>query len=224
MADVAKSRRFEFLWLRERWIPETAQLIQAWGDRLAALQDELLFRKRPRRKVLEHHLEALDKLKRSTTRATVVRAPEAARELDEGIWLELAHAVRSCAGMRQSSLEDLAIALVKRGLEDLALGLISIEEFFEPGDRGIARHHIEALAGRRKEAVRALVRLIWEPGRSWHARVRALACLGELDGEAFEDEAKWILGVAASEGEDIATWEIRNLMERYDRPGARKAS
>lgn len=216
MADVAKSRRFEFLWFRERWIPETAQLIQSWGDRLAAVQDELVVRRRPRRKVLEQHLDALEKLKESTTHATVVRSPDAARELNDGLWLEFGHAVRSCAGMLRSSYEDLAVHLAKLGLADLALRLIGIEEFLEPGDKGIARHHIEALSGRRSEAIRALVRVIWEPGRTWHARVRGLACLAELDTGAFDDEAKWLLGAAASEGEDLAAWEIRSLMERYE--------
>jgi hypothetical protein len=222
MAGAAKPRRLEFLWLRERWTPETAQLIQSWGDRLAALHDELVSRRRPRRTALFEHLEALERLKRSTTHETVLRSPDAIP--GEGIWFEFAHAVRSCAGMRGSFYEDLALLLAKQGLQELALRLIAIEEFFEPSDKGIARHHIEALAGRRREAIGALVRVIWELGRTWHARVRALACLGELDSEAFDEESKWILSVAASEGEEIAAWEIRNLMEQYESAGARRAS
>jgi hypothetical protein len=225
MTDTAKPRRLEFFWSREWWGAETAALIQAWGDTLAALADEITLLETPRQRVLERHIQELEKLKLATTPEAVLRPPRPTQAESKNLWWHFADAVQSCAGMRACFYEDLALFLVGHGFDELAMRLIAIEEFFEPSDAGIARHHIEGLTGRRKESVRALVRVMWEPGRIWRARVRALACVAELDGEAFQEEAKWLLSVAASEdGEDLAAREIRRLMDRYESAGSRRAS
>ena len=224
MTDTRKPKRFEYFWVREWWAPETVQLIQSWGDTLAALADEVVLRRRLRLRLIRQHVTALEELKRSTTPERIVASGEATTLTEDERWWHFNHAVQSCGALRASFFEDVALLLVGQDQVELALKLIAIEEFFEPDDKGIARLHIEALTGGRKKAIRALACVVWDPDRKWGARIRALACLGEVDQEGFDEESRWLLTAASDDGDSLAAHEIQSLIDRYGSAGARVAS
>jgi hypothetical protein len=213
VTKARKPKRFEYFWVRKWWSPETAELIQSWGDTLAAIADEVARRGKPRLRIVRRQVAALEELKRSSTLEAIAPAANSATANADELWWRFNHAVQSCAGWRPRFYEDLALLLARQGDGELALRVIAIDEFFEPNQKGIARHHVEAVTGKRKQAIRALVRTVWDPQRTWSARVRALSCLAELTQEEFEEESKWLLIAAEEEGDSLAASEIRSLIE-----------
>src|ERR671931_25873 len=66
VTKARKPKRFEYFWVRKWWSPETAELIQSWGDTLAAIADEVARRGKPRLRIVRRQVAALEELKRSS--------------------------------------------------------------------------------------------------------------------------------------------------------------
>ncbi|MGQ0505190.1 MAG: hypothetical protein ACT4TC_07695 [Myxococcaceae bacterium] len=128
--------RMSFVWMRETWSEQTADLIERWGEALGGILYELYERDRPRRKVVAQRLSTLKTLVALTTH-------DALRAMDPAIfpdpqtkWAWFRDDVMTAAGISVGSTADLALHLSERfGWYDLALELVGVHEALHPTDR-----------------------------------------------------------------------------------------
>jgi hypothetical protein len=178
-AENAKPKHFSYFWVREWWKPATAARIVEWGETIWRLAEVVMLAKPPQgRHLVQSCVEALRRLRRRT-RSSDWRL--SALYPGRGGGRESAvHDVFSQAGVRTSSLEDIALELVRRGWVDLAWQVVAIDEFLSPEGAGPPRYHVMALSGRRESGVAGLERIARNAKQDEFIRAHAAECLAHF--------------------------------------------